>query len=206
MDKGFYIFKNSWGTTSFGVDNDYGPGYGYISQRYVNEFGRIQAASGLPTDVEPPTTSDEICDDGLDNDDNGMTDCEDPVCSDNSECVAEDQLHFEGEAGMDIPDNDPVGVSSVITVEDGGSISGLQVNVGITHTYRGDLTVSLHHDGQAVVLQDRAGGSADDLVDSFEVTDFDGADMAGEWKLVVTDGAARDVGSLDSWSLDVFAN
>jgi len=38
MEKGFYIFKNSWGTWSFGVDNPYGAGYGYISMRYVDEY------------------------------------------------------------------------------------------------------------------------------------------------------------------------
>jgi hypothetical protein len=33
MEKGFYLFKNSWGTSSFGLDNPHGPGYGWISMR-----------------------------------------------------------------------------------------------------------------------------------------------------------------------------
>jgi C1A family cysteine protease len=37
--KGFYIFKNSWGTEIFGVTNPNGAGYGYISQRYIEQFG-----------------------------------------------------------------------------------------------------------------------------------------------------------------------
>jgi C1A family cysteine protease len=39
MEKGFYIFKNSWGTASFGYYNTYGRGYGYLSMRYVHEYG-----------------------------------------------------------------------------------------------------------------------------------------------------------------------
>jgi C1A family cysteine protease len=46
MEKGFYIFKNSWGTTSFGKTNPMGAGYGYIPQRYINDF-----ASAYVTDV-----------------------------------------------------------------------------------------------------------------------------------------------------------
>ena len=46
MEKGFYIFKNSWGTTSFGQTNPTAPGYGYIPQRYITDF-----ASAYVTDV-----------------------------------------------------------------------------------------------------------------------------------------------------------
>ena len=38
-EKGFYLFKNSWGTSSFGVQNPKGAGYGWISYRYVKEYG-----------------------------------------------------------------------------------------------------------------------------------------------------------------------
>jgi hypothetical protein len=41
---GVFIFKNSWGTTSFGNEFDYGgsyyPGYGMITMKYANEFGQ----------------------------------------------------------------------------------------------------------------------------------------------------------------------
>jgi C1A family cysteine protease len=39
MEKGFYVFKNSWGTSGFGVDNPFGPGYGYLSMKYVRDEG-----------------------------------------------------------------------------------------------------------------------------------------------------------------------
>ncbi|HXU73033.1 MAG TPA: C1 family peptidase [Polyangia bacterium] len=39
MQKGFYIFKNSWGTSRFGVNNPYGAGYGFIQYKYVEQYG-----------------------------------------------------------------------------------------------------------------------------------------------------------------------
>jgi C1A family cysteine protease len=44
MEKGFYIFKNSWGTTSFGKNNPTAPGYGYIPQRYISDFASAYSA------------------------------------------------------------------------------------------------------------------------------------------------------------------
>jgi hypothetical protein len=43
-EKGFYIFKNSWGTGSFGVSNPHGAGYGYISIKYVERYGSARIA------------------------------------------------------------------------------------------------------------------------------------------------------------------
>lgn len=48
MEKGFYLFKNSWGTTSFGVNNSKAPGYGWISYRYIDTYGSGYTAN-------PPT-------------------------------------------------------------------------------------------------------------------------------------------------------
>lgn len=43
-EKGFFLFKNSWGTDSFGSKNPVRAGYGYISYRYVAEFGSAMVA------------------------------------------------------------------------------------------------------------------------------------------------------------------
>ena len=67
----------------------------------------------------------------------------------------------------------------------------MTVNVDIAHSFRGDLQVSLHKGSQAVVLSDRAGGGADNLVLSADVSQFVGQDLAGS-----------DVGTLRSWSLE----
>jgi hypothetical protein len=50
-EKGFFIFKNSWGTSGFGVDNAYGAGYGFISMEYVERYGSARI-SDLP---DPPS-------------------------------------------------------------------------------------------------------------------------------------------------------
>ncbi len=40
MEKGFFLFKNSWGTSGFGILNRFGPGYGWISYAYVADSRR----------------------------------------------------------------------------------------------------------------------------------------------------------------------
>jgi hypothetical protein len=55
VERGFYVFKNSWGATYWGKSNPHGPGYGLISQRYVNELGSAYVV-GLPTGTALPTT------------------------------------------------------------------------------------------------------------------------------------------------------
>jgi len=70
--KGFYIFKNSWGTDWFGVDNPYGKGYGFISQKYVEQYGSayvddvpdLSMPAPMPTPAPAPApTCDYNCSD-----------------------------------------------------------------------------------------------------------------------------------------------
>ena len=53
LERGFYIFKNSWGTGSWGKANPHGPGLGLLSQRYVDEVARAYVV-GLPSGAPPP--------------------------------------------------------------------------------------------------------------------------------------------------------
>jgi hypothetical protein len=204
MQKGFYLFKNSWGTSGFGISNPHGAGYGWIAYDYVHEFASIRI-SDVP-DMSDFTGA-EVCDDGEDNDNNGDTDCDDAACIDAEACQAPggDEVVFTSEEAQDIPDNTQAGVSSTIRVSDPGRITNLSVDVDIEHSFRGDLRVSLQRGSTSVTLHNRDGGGADDLVASFDVDDFDGEDMQGEWNLVVTDEAALDTGRLRSWSLRITA-
>jgi agmatine/peptidylarginine deiminase len=107
--------------------------------------------------------------------------------------------------GLAIPDNDPTGVSSTISV---GSFTGrlgkVKVTADITHTYQGDLTVVLTSPNNVIsFIHAESGGSADDLHLSLELDDFAGATAVGDWKLEVSDGYAGDVGTLDRWSLQL---
>ncbi len=101
-----------------------------------------------------------------------------------------------------IPDNDPTGVVSTIAVPDSVDIGGLQVELDITHTYRGDLQVVLSHDGTERVIHNREGGSSDDLKTTITVAGFEG-DARGEWTLTVRDLANLDTGTLHGWKLRV---
>jgi len=199
MEKGFYIFKNSWGTSGFGIDHELGAGYGYISYRYVNEWGSVRV-SGLP-DLGPRP---EVCGDGRDNDNNGATDCADAACFGNEACGGSGtELLFENGAPVSIPDNSRLGVTSEIEVDAEGNAAAVAVDVDISHTYQGDLTVTLVKDGTSVVLHDRTGGGTDDLKTSFVASGFEGVALSGTWQLVVADSASADVGVLNGWRLRI---
>ncbi len=196
METGFFLFKNSWGTGSFGVENPHGAGYGWISYRYVTE--RLTAyVAGLPTVMLT-----EVCNDANDNDRDGQADCADSDCAMDRACVDPGDS-LVNDTDFPIPDNTPSGVTSAITVTEPGQISSLAVTVDITHTYRGDLSVYLVRGGERVTLIDRQGGSADDLQQTFTVSDFNGTDAAGTYELVVVDNARQDTGTLKLFSLDI---
>lgn len=75
------------------------------------------------------------------------------------------------------------------------------VAVNISHTYSGDLVVSLiAPDGGALVLQSRVGGPAANLVKTFTV-DLSRKSVGGTWTLRVQDAAAGDTGTLNTWTL-----
>ncbi|QSX41229.1 S8 family serine peptidase [Shewanella cyperi] len=105
---------------------------------------------------------------------------------------------------VSIPDNDANGISSIINVPMNLTLTDLVVNVDITHSYIADLLVTLTSpSGRTVTLHNHTGGSADNLVASFPLEDFDLEDAFGDWILKVADTAGQDVGTLNSWSLDV---
>ncbi|MGX5915685.1 S8 family serine peptidase [Aliidiomarina sp. Khilg15.8] len=113
-------------------------------------------------------------------------------------------LPYQNTTPVDIPDNDAEGITSVINVPEEGIVFSTEVGVDITHTWIGDLIVSLTSpEGTEVVVHDRAGGSADDLVESWNLDAFNGESMTGDWTLAVSDNAGLDTGTLNSWSLEL---
>jgi subtilisin-like proprotein convertase family protein len=92
------------------------------------------------------------------------------------------------------------------------SISEVNVFVDISHTYIGDLVVTLvSPGGTECVLHDRAGGSDNDLVTWYDketepaepLTVFDGENSHGTWTLRVEDEAGSDTGALEAWTLEI---
>ncbi len=116
----------------------------------------------------------------------------------------------------EIPDRAiPDGRSSALsrlTVSDPGTVRSLRVYVEIRHPWRGDLRVLLTSPaGTVVVLHDRSGGSADDLVGWYDtelapvqsLAAFTGQTSTGTWRLRVYDRKRRDIGTLNLWKLEI---
>ena len=109
---------------------------------------------------------------------------------------------YENTDPVSIPDNDANGIVSTIEVTDDVTVFGVTADVNITHTWIGDLIVSLTSpDGTEAVLHNRSGGSADDLVETYELSGFNGEMALGTWTLKVSDNAGADTGTLNSWGL-----
>ena len=107
-----------------------------------------------------------------------------------------------------IPDNNATGITSVLPVTGNGVVASLSLSLNITHTFRGDLIVTLvSPGGTQFIVSNRAGGSADNIIITNQaITAFNGQTAAGTWQLKVSDRAAVDVGTLNSWSLNIVGN
>ncbi|RLB54436.1 MAG: hypothetical protein DRJ42_09075, partial [Deltaproteobacteria bacterium] len=117
-----------------------------------------------------------------------------------------DEAVAAGAGDLEIPDNDPAGVKSVANLDASGVVGVVGIQLAITHSYVGDLEISLSHGGVTRSVRSREGGSNNDIDASFDVVGFEGIDPAGEWTLHVSDHATRDVGKLVSWTLTVGTN
>ncbi|MGH2356927.1 MAG: proprotein convertase P-domain-containing protein [Candidatus Limnocylindria bacterium] len=118
--------------------------------------------------------------------------------------------------------------TSVLNVPDSGSITDVNVNLTIRHTFDADLDVFLSSPGGTIVeLFTDVGGSGDNFINttlddsaSTSITagtapftgtfrpegvlaDFNGENPFGTWTLRITDDLNGDAGTLDSWSLDI---
>lgn len=111
-------------------------------------------------------------------------------------------MPYQNTTPIDIPDDDAEGITSVINVADEGMVFGTEVGVDITHTWIGDLIVSLTSpEGTEVIVHNQSGGSDNDLVESWDLDAFNGESMTGDWTLTVSDNAGLDTGTLNSWDL-----
>ncbi len=109
-----------------------------------------------------------------------------------------------------IPDNNATGIVRSQLVSFSQAVTSVAVHADVSHTFRGDLEVTLiGPDGTSVRLHNRTGGSADDLKTTYNVSTrsyqplsaFNGKRTDGLWSLEVRDLAAADVGTLNSWTL-----
>ena len=140
----------------------------------------------------------------------------------------------------EIPPGSGVPVVSEITIfptdpcaatQAGFPVGAVEVDVRISHTYIGDLSIDLVHAGRRENLWDGRCGDRDDMAVTFasegnsrscadvaaggfrfspadtgsgDLDNFIGADAAGPWTLEVSDPVPFDEGTLESWSLRLF--
>jgi len=102
-----------------------------------------------------------------------------------------------------IPDNNPTGVSSTITMTEDITIESVEVVFDATHTFRGDLEVVLTSpSGTQSVLAELHGDDGDNYT-SWVFTSMRHWDESslGDWTLEVRDLFSTDTGTLNSWRL-----
>ncbi|MEV4541403.1 S8 family peptidase [Micromonospora echinaurantiaca] len=107
--------------------------------------------------------------------------------------------------GTDVTIRDNATVESTITIAGctGNAGSASTVALDLVHTYIGDLVVSLvAPDGSTYTLHNRAGGSTDNINQSYPVN-LSAETANGTWKLRVQDAAGGDTGYLNSWTLNL---
>ena len=113
-----------------------------------------------------------------------------------------DAFYYAGPGlGLAIPDDDPNGVQSTISVPDDLSIEKIAIIVVMDHTWVGDLIFTLTGpDGQTITLLDRP-GTTDPAIDAGDSSNASVAYpiILGDWTLSVSDNAGLDLGVLDGW-------
>ena len=127
------------------------------------------------------------------------------VAADSGDPGSGSHQDFTANPAAAIPDNDPAGVDVAIPVSGVTAAKGLSVSVNISHTYSGDLVLTLLKDGATVkVLRSNEGGSTHDIVDTYNLTAAEiGSNVNGTWTLHVVDTAAVDTGTVNSVTLSI---
>ncbi len=151
-------------------------------------------------------------------------------------------IYAAADTPVAIPDNSREGVTSVITVAENVDVEDITVHlihkddpsnggedsIGISHTYLGDLAITLESpEGTVIELISNACDAREDIqvvlsdngdvlscnfsspgisgtkkpVDALSV--FNGENAQGNWILKVVDGAADDFGNIEGWSIEV---
>lgn len=101
-----------------------------------------------------------------------------------------------------IPDNNPSGASSAISVNLAGQAGNMAISYNIIHTYRGDLRVQLiAPDGSITTLRNPSGGSTNNLNETIN-SNQGSRNAAGTWQLKVVDIYNQDTGYINSWQIE----
>ena len=105
--------------------------------------------------------------------------------------------------GLQIPDNNPTGVTSSTTIGDNLTIETVEVELNVAHVFVGDLQITLTApSGKSSVLATKRSDPTDNYSD-FVYTSrrHFGESARGTWTLTIADRAAQDVGTWIDWRL-----
>ncbi len=123
-----------------------------------------------------------------------------------AEATTPGPVELKESPGAAIPDFPSAGIERPLANATAFAIGSVEVSVDVSHTYIGDLQVSLVSPaGSVIVLHDRAGGSTRDLAKTYTAATtpalaaLAGKAAAGSWRLRIVDRAAQDQGKLNSW-------
>lgn len=146
------------------------------------------------------------------------------------EFTTECGTYLAADTPKNIPDNDPNGVTSVINVPVDNAIVDVIVNVNITHSWIGDVTLVLESPegtsvtlisgacdgsnyedmevvfddkGSAVVCQSTAPAIRGTIKPNEALSNFIDESSFGVWKLRTIDNATDDTGTINSWSIEL---
>ncbi|MFC1850193.1 proprotein convertase P-domain-containing protein, partial [candidate division CSSED10-310 bacterium] len=121
-------------------------------------------------------------------------------------------VYTTSDTGVSIPDNNPTGATSQIFIGNSTTISELNVYLDISHTYIGDLEITLTSPSTTTVLiHNRTGSSQDDINAWYDpeaqpaqsLSAFNGTNTYGWWTLKVVDHAGADVGTINTWKIEI---
>lgn len=156
----------------------------------------------------------------------GTLSCDDACEFDTSACavMGGDPVSVCENINLAIPDAGAA-VTTVVNVPEGGSITDVTVGVNITHTWIGDLTIGVEHNGTSVSLYEEDCGNDDNMSLVFDdaggaincaastngaatlpsqaLSAFDGVDASGNWTFSFQDSAAADTGSVTQVCVNV---
>lgn len=142
------------------------------------------------------------CNDGHDNNFDGVMDCADLGCRQLPVCRNTKEFHYREQPL--IPDNDTRGVTTQVTVNDNDeqTITGISISIYLEHASPGDLYLEVEHDGHKQILQ-RADPDIHHFPVAFYLQDFIGRKAQGVWKLKIVDVHAGTSGKIRNWVLYV---
>ena len=122
-----------------------------------------------------------------------------------------DEIYVEEAISQKIPDSKKEGITRSFDIEAPGKVKSVEVSVEITHTYIGDLKVTLKSPkGTSIYLHNRFGVGQDNIPKKTysvgttpNLAKLARENIMGKWSLNVADLAPLDRGKLNRWSLKI---